>query len=344
MSGLPDPSSREDAASAPSESHLSPHAADQGALEDVLVPLQPDGSASSEPFVASAEMPPTPTLQPGPHIFSYHPPPPERIPHLGHLAILGLLALCSWFVASLVDLLGVHYHLFGVANLQQAATEIHFTLGTEAILYILTLVAALLVFPLIWGKSFLQGLQWNGSAAVRRFGWLLASAAVCFGLALLSSLIMPGPKDAPIDKMFRAPGAAWVLFAFGVTFAPFFEELAFRGFLLPSLCTAFDWTAEKVTRLPRLPLDPDDHPTWSFPAMIVSALITSVLFAFLHADQTGYSIGPFLLLICVSLVLCGARLILRSLAASVVLHACYNFMLFSLMFFGTSGFRHLDNM
>ena len=277
-------------------------------------------------------------------MFTYRPPPPERIPHFGHLLILGVLALCSWFVASLIDLLGVHYHLFGVTSLQQAATEIHFTLGTEAILYILTLLAAVLVFPLIWGRGFLMGVQWHGNAAIQRLGWLLAAAAACFALALLSSVIMPGPADAPIDKMFRAPGAAWILFAFGVTFAPFFEELAFRGFLLPSLCTTFDWIAEKTTGLPPLPLDAYDHPMWSFPAMIVAALITSVLFAFLHADQTGYSIGPFLLLVCVSMVLCAARLLLRSLAASVIVHACYNFMLFSLMFLGTSGFRHLEKM
>ena len=64
----------------------------------------------------------------------------------------------------------------------------------------------------------------------------------------------------------------------------------------------------------------------------------------MHADQTGYAMGPFLLLVCVSLVLCWARLSTRSLAASVLVHACYNFLLFSLMFLGTSGFRHLDNM
>lgn len=341
MSGLPDPIPPAETGPGMPENQPAPPTPEEAASGNDLVPPQNPLSQPSEPL---NDLPRAGTSQPAPAVFSYYPPPPERIPHIGHLAILGLLALCAWFLASLIDLLGVHYHLFGVTSLQQAATEIHFTLGTEAILYILTLIAALLVFPLIWGKSFLEGLQWHGSEAVRRFGWLLASAAVCFGLALFSSLIMPGPADAPIDKMFRAPGAAWVLFAFGVTFAPFFEELAFRGFLLPALCTAFDWTTEKITHQQPLPVDPYDHPMWSFPAMIIASLITSVLFAFLHADQTGYSVGPFLLLMCVSMVLCGARLVLRSLAASVVIHACYNFMLFSLMFFGTSGFRHLDKM
>jgi hypothetical protein len=38
------------------------------------------------------------------------------------------------------------------------------------------------------------------------------------------------------------------------------------------------------------------------------------------------------------------RLVTRSLAASVVVHACYNFLLFSLMMVGTAGFRHLEKM
>ena len=55
--------------------------------------------------------------------------------------------------------------------------------------------------------------------------------------------------------------------------------------------------------------------------MVVASIVTSIPFAALHAEQTGYSIGPFLLLVCVSLVLCAVRLSTRSLAASVMVHA-----------------------
>jgi len=34
----------------------------------------------------------------------------------------------------------------------------------------------------------------------------------------------------------------------------------------------------------------------------------------------------------------------RSLAASTLVHACYNFMLFSTMLVATGGFRHFDKM
>lgn len=267
-----------------------------------------------------------------------------RIPHMGHVGILVLIALCALFAASLVARAGVEIHLFGVTTIAQAATEIHYTLGSEAIFYLLTFAGSLLIFPLLWHKSFFAGLQWNGKTALRLRGRLISAAILCFILAILNGMLIPGPSDAPIDRIFRIPGAAWMLFAFGVTLAPFFEELGFRGFLLPAFCTAFDWVAEKVTGAPPLFPDENGHPQWSRPAIGVASVLTSILFALMHGDQTGYAFGPFLLLICVSLVLCWARLGTRSLAASVLVHACYNFILFSFMFFGTSGFRHLERM
>jgi hypothetical protein len=142
--------------------------------------------------------------------------------------------------------------------------------------------------------------------------------------------------------MFSAPGAAWLMFAFGTTLAPFFEELVFRGFLLPALCTAWDWVAEHIRHEPAPPLDPNGHPQWSLPAMAVASVLTSIPFALLHVEQQGHSLGPFLLLIVISLILCTVRLKTRSLAASTVVHACYNFIIFSLALIGTSGFRHFN--
>ena len=78
--------------------------------------------------------------------------------------------------------------------------------------------------------------------------------------------------------------------------------------------------------------------------MVIASILTSIHFALMHGEQTAYSIGPFLLLVCISLALCWVRLAMRSLAASVLVHSSYNLLLFTLMFFGTGGFRHLDKM
>jgi membrane protease YdiL (CAAX protease family) len=254
------------------------------------------------------------------------------------MALLGLL------IAALATHLALRAHLLGVATVQQAQFNIGYTLGSEAILYLVTFTSAFLFFPMLWEKSFFAGLQWNGATAFRLRRQLLVCAATCFLLAMLSSLWMPGPKDAPIDKIFRTPGAAWLLFVFGTTIAPICEEIIFRGFLLPALCTTVDWVRERIEGRIPLPLDANGHPQWSRMALIMGTLFTSLPFAAIHAAQTSYAWGPLVLLLLVSLILCAVRLRTRSLAASVLVHAVYNFLLFSLMLIGTGGFRHLEKL
>jgi membrane protease YdiL (CAAX protease family) len=268
----------------------------------------------------------------------------ERVPHFGHFCILVVVVLFALFSVGMLTHFVLQAHLFGIATTQQASANVRFMLATQGVLYMITLAISLVVFPLVWGKSLLAGVHWNAPTAFRFRKRLLGAAFLCFLLAIANGLLLPGPTDAPIDKIFRTPGVAWMLFAFGVTFAPFFEEMAFRGFLLPTLCTAIDWFGEMNSG--RLPLRPchNGHPRWSMPAMVASSILTSIPFALIHAEQTAYSIGPFLLLMAVSLVLCWVRLSTRSLAASVLVHASYNFMIFSLMLIGTGGFQHLDKM
>jgi membrane protease YdiL (CAAX protease family) len=268
----------------------------------------------------------------------------ERIPNFGHLGLLALLVLFGWFGAGMLILGALQIHLWGISKLTQAATDFHYTLASQAAQYLITFVGCLVVFPLIWRKPYFQGIHWEGRVAAQRFWRLVSAAILCFFVAMINGMLMPGPTNAPIDQLFKAPGAAWVLFGFGVTLAPFFEEMAFRGFLLPSLCTAWDWSVEHISGTPRRPLDLQGNPNWSLTAMVVGSVITSIPFALMHGAQTAWSLGPFLLLIFVSLVLCWVRLSTRSLAASTIVHASYNFMLFSFMLLGTSGFKHLDKM
>ncbi|MGB7985682.1 MAG: CPBP family intramembrane glutamic endopeptidase [Terracidiphilus sp.] len=282
-----------------------------------------------------------------PPIFTYAqpiPPPPSRIPHLGHLALLLAFLLFGFLCMGVSMGIGLLVHFEGVTNLDQIKNHLTYLLGSEAILYLVTFALSFFIFPLFWQKSFFAGIHWRGRAALHS-SWLLAViAGGCFMLALLVEALTSNQKHAPIEDLFRTPSAAWTMFFFGVTLAPFFEEIAFRGFLLPSLATAWDWLIEKSTGKARLPLDENGHPQWSVAAMVIAAIPTSLLFALVHVDQQGRTLGPFLLLITVSLILCAVRLKLRSVAASTLVHSCYNFLIFSTMLIGTGGFQHLDKM
>ncbi|MGA3159726.1 MAG: CPBP family intramembrane glutamic endopeptidase [Terracidiphilus sp.] len=269
---------------------------------------------------------------------------PTRIPHFGHLCLLAAFLLFGFVCMTVLMFVALHFHLDGVTTQDQIKNNVHYLLGSEAVLYLITLALSIPIFPLLWNKSFFTGIHWRGATALE-LGWRLPAIALgCFVLAGLDQWLLPGPEHAPIEDIFRSPGAAWLMFGFGVTFAPFFEETVFRGFLLPALATAWDWSIERSTGKPARPLDANGHPQWSIFSMVIASALTTIPFALMHADQQGHSLGPFLLLITVSLILCAVRLVTRSLAASTLVHACYNFLIFFTMLVGTGGFRHFDKL
>ncbi len=285
MSTLPehDPLNPEDS-STPVEAHsLEPSRVENRQPQPWVSEARLSRPLPAEPVYTPNEQPAPEQSTPEPPLFQSwaQPPvrPPARIPNFGHVLLLIPLLGLSFAIAGIFLLAAIHFHLYGVTSAPQAASNIHYLLGSEAILYIFTFAASLLIFPLFWHKGLLAGLQWNGATALRMRGRLVTAAFVCFLLAMVNGEFMPGPTNAPIEEIFHAPGAAWILFGFGITFAPFFEEMFFRGFLLPSLCTAYDWFAEKTTGEPRRPLGPNGHPQWSFSAMAVASIATSIPFA-----------------------------------------------------------------
>jgi uncharacterized protein len=318
----------------PLEAEVAPHeSAELDSASEFAAPMvvQDDIPPPEESLFARYEfIPPRPAVQ--------------RIPNFGHFVVFLLLGVGGYLSSGLVILAAVHQHLFGVATFKQAEEEIHYRLGSQAVWYLITLVFCVMVFPLLWQRSFFDGLEWRASAALRQRWRLFGAALACFGVAIIDEILLPGPTNTPIDQTFRLPGAVWLLFFFGVTLAPLIEEIAYRGFLLPALCTAYDWVVERITGSLAPRVDTNGRPRWSLPAMMVASVVSSIPFALMHGDQTAYSLGPFLLLVCVSLVLSWVRLGMRSLAASVLVHSSYNLLLFSLMFLGTGGFKHLDKM
>jgi membrane protease YdiL (CAAX protease family) len=287
--------------------------------------------------------------RPEPEIAQFEPsvveaPRPMRFPNVADVGLLFVLLVFAALVATILGAAALQFHLFGISTAKQAVADIRYALGGQLLWYVFTLIGAILLFPPLWHTSFFGGVEWRWRTAMQAAGRLVSTALFCLVLAVVDGKLMPGPENAPIDEVFRTPGAAWFLFFFGTLLAPFFEEMLFRGFLLPAFCTGYDWCLERMNKRSAPWPDSEGKTVWTAPAMIVGSVLVSIPFALMHGAQTGYSLGPFLLLFCVSLVLCWLRLKLRSLAASTLVHAGYNLLLFAIMIAGTGGFKHLDRL
>ena len=270
--------------------------------------------------------------------------PVHRIPNAAD-AMVFLLLLGMGLVA-MVGLigLGLKLHWFGWHDPAKLLTDTRLALGSQLGIYVVALLAAFPIYRTMWGRGLMEGLQWRPRVALGMVKRLVLVAVGCDVMAAVGNALLPFPQHAPIDKMFSTASDAWMLFAFGVTAAPFFEEMIFRGFLVPALATGWEWAMERMTgRAPRR-VDAEGFPVWGAGAMIFAAMGASVPFALMHGAQVSHAWGPLSLLYGVSLVLCAVRLRTRSLAASMVVHASYNFLLFAAMLVQSGGFRHLERL
>ena len=267
--------------------------------------------------------------------------PPTDVPHLGHAIIFFVLTVPMLFIGEALSLfLAKQSHLFGNkgyhAIFDLMGSDARFAIPAQMLTYALTALAAAAIFPVLWQQPFLQGIHWNADAAKVKFLWLFAlGLGLGFGITLLGNYL-PMPKDPPImEDMMGSPLGAWMMLFFGITFAPLLEELAFRGFLLPGLIHAFRWLMQREILSPE---------ALSWVTIPLSVVLTTIPFALLHATQVSHAWAPLLLIGIVSAVLCVIRLRLKSVAASAVVHAAYNFTLFSGLLLQTDGFRHLERL
>ena len=264
---------------------------------------------------------------------------PTRIPHLGHallfLAIAGLFLLLTQLA-----FLGITHSPVIAGKAVSVSPKL--LVGSEAASYLATLALSWFLFPLLWKRPFAEGIQANPDAARRNALRLIPIGLVLsFTVQAISSLATM-PKDIPMDEFFRTPSDIWFVTAFGILLAPLFEEVLFRGFLLPAFAIAYDWLS-----LPRTPAAREAwHSTNKLtgPALVFSSVLTSILFSALHGQQTSFAWPVLILLFCVSLVLSYVRIRLRSVMASTLIHVSYNTTIFGIAFIATGGYRHLDKL
>ncbi len=302
-----------------------PQARSQSDVPAVVRPILPDGEAILQPPMDN-----TPNDAPKD--------PPTRIPNLAHALLFLTLAGLLLILTQLALLPLTHTSLAAAKD----AFPPKLLIASEALTYLATIAISWFLFPLLWKRPFPEGIHANPDA-VRRNALKLIPIGIALSLLVqAASSLATLPKSIPIDDFFRTPSDVWLIALFGTLLAPLFEEITFRGFLLPAFATAYDWIALPRTEAARDLWNSNNkisRPAWAF-----SAVLTSILFAAVHGQQVAFAWPVLLLLFTVALILAAVRLRLRSVLASTLIHASYNFTIFLTAFLATDGFRHLDKM
>jgi membrane protease YdiL (CAAX protease family) len=264
----------------------------------------------------------------------------RRIPHLGHAALFFAIGIFSiFFTVVVIFIVDFMRH----PQAQNAPPDPHLAALGMFLGYVLTFAISFPVFPLLWHRSFLSGISWTYRAARLNWWKLILLGFGLSAIAQAAEHLFKTPKESTdILKLLDTPTSAWLTAIFGALVAPIVEEIAFRGFLLPALATAYDWISLERT--------PAAYNRWrqttshTTSAWILAAVVSSAAFAALHGSQLHWPVGPLLILFGVSLALSWVRIRFQSVAASALVHVSYNGILFLIMIIGTGGFRHLDNL
>jgi membrane protease YdiL (CAAX protease family) len=262
--------------------------------------------------------------------------PARRIPHLGHAVLFFSIAFFFLNLSVLVLFGALHIPLEGMAQHQGVA------LTSQVLSYLPTLLLSAWLFPRLWRRPFLQGIEWNFLAVRRRWYWIVAAAILLCAAVSLAQWVIPAPSKNLIDELITTPRAAWLIGAYSVLIAPLMEEIAFRGFLLPALATAYDWLA--LERTPAGLQRWQNSAMHSTSALVFAAVFSSVPFALLHAPQLSHAWGIVGVLYVVSLVLSFVRIRTHSVACSTLMHATYNFAFFAVFYVSSGGFHHLHGL
>jgi hypothetical protein len=265
----------------------------------------------------------------------------RRIPNIGHALVFVcftgvVLVLLELVLVALGRAPGTEHD--GVAKLLHPKLQIALLATT----YLTTLLAAWIFYPLVWQRRFLDGLQWRWAVA-RNQAAKLVSLGLLLGVTMqaVTYFITP-PKTLPVDDFFHTQTDAWLITLFGTIVAPIFEEVCFRGFLLPAFAIAYDWLSLPRTEQARARWQTTT--TLTPAALIFSAVLTSIFFALMHFQQVAHLWAALLVLFSISLLLTFVRVRTGSVAASVLVHGAYNGFVFLMVIVQTGGYLHLERM
>jgi membrane protease YdiL (CAAX protease family) len=321
----------------PPEGNFEPLSSSGQATETPSVtPLAP--SLAGDPISYAAVAPPTPMQKSGL-------PDDLRISwswlHLLMFSIFGVISLLVVQTVFAIVYIPRGHHFADKHALEQfVLSNPFFAIGSMVIWessLILFLYVTLAVLP---NAPFWRSLGWHSlnprDPALPRNPWLYFLCGCALStLVFVVTAATKAPENAPIQEVLKHRSTLLFFMAMAVLFAPLVEETLFRGYLYP----LFAGFSSALSRL--FGLEPSAA---ARRGIVVSIILTGVLFGLVHGYQLGWSGSLVLILVLVGIVFTYVRARTGTVYASYLLHLGYNSTIafFTLIgFLVTKGFTHL---
>lgn len=244
------------------------------------------------------------------------PPPRDPVWNFWDVMMMVVVALGGMFLFGTLIGLGMTVAGYRLPTSMTPVT-LRVILGAQFLSYIVLLFFMHHLVTRQYHRPFREAVRWIAPPGPSWAYYLTGGVVLSFGVGILSR-ILPVPQALPIDKYFQDASSAWLMTIFGISMAPIVEELFYRGFLYPVL-------ARKL-------------------GVPVSAVITSAAFALMHSSQLAHAWGPLLILFLVGMALTITRIVTGSVIPGVLVHIGYNGTLFTILYFATDHFRHLEKV
>ena len=171
------------------------------------------------------------------------------------------------------------------------------TLVFQSFMYVFLVGALYLVVAWRYGEPFLTSLGWTFPIP-HAFFVLTGGPALTIALSALGVLLRAPLDSSQIEVLIKSRASLAAIILFGVVLAPIFEEMLFRGFLLPLLVRSMG--------------------PW------LGIVLTAVPFALLHGAQNHWAWQPVLLIGIAGIAFGYVRYKTGSTTAAFLMHSAYN--------------------
>jgi hypothetical protein len=243
-------------------------------------------------------------------------PPPENPPFGGvEVLQIGLLMFVVPIILAPFIVVIVQKLLYHNLTFTQVAAKPWVLLAPQFIWFAIVALFLLDYARAKFHQTLWQAIRWN---------WPSQRWPVLVGIGFLTMIslqvlerVLPLPKNSPFDQFFDRPLDAYAFAFLAIAFAPFMEELFFRGFLYPVL-------ARRV-------------------GVGIAVFLTASIFAFIHVFEYK-AWGPVLIIFLVGVVLTLVRAKTKSVGASFIVHSIYNGVPVIFAIAASHGFQHLEKL